>query len=347
MRGLSVLTVTVLLLGAALPVLAGEKGAPAAAAPAAPAAAAATPPAAADSRLMAQLVQASAPYQALVLSSEAFLGEVMDGGQLVLASEARPAAADVAAWKARVLASQARIRAERAALPAFPSSRFAAVRSDPEGARLLTAMAKLPKVAGDVADNSLTLADRVVPLVEKAALGDQAAILALRGVLIDGSIAALRAENALLTIGVAMSGEGLPQTALSRSMIASNEAIADFYEMLKAIEDEGRLRQLATKMAEDLNEAESQANKVAPLARYALGQADSSISPDLKRRIEIAFATYDESAKVELQLVALIRQVMARMAEDPAAAQALTAEAGPLVARRIELNNQRLRALGG
>ncbi|MDQ0465448.1 hypothetical protein QO010_003235 [Caulobacter ginsengisoli] len=324
------------------PVLASEKGAP----PAPPPVPVAGPPAADPlSQAMVKLVAAASVYGDLVSEGDELLGLVVDGASRAIDTENPPDRAWLTAWKAKVAAQSASLRAHRNALPPWPRDTFKAFGSDPRVRRMTEGMEQLPQTAAQSADGVLELADTIVPLVEAAIGGDDDSRIRLAGELLRGTIVALKAENVMLDITINTGVAEHPQTILSRTIRASNEALILLLEYthdeLNGEEVDPDALMAAVRAKLDLCRAE--ARKMGPTARLMSLRMQSEPLPEvLRARIVAALATYDDSGRVELQIADVLEKGIEALARDPdGESNILDEELGPLVDRRTALQAQR------
>lgn len=326
-----------------------EKGAPAA--PAAPVVA--PPPLGQDalSQGMARIMGASIVYKDMVLESEDLMTLVIEGSSRAADEKNPPDKAWLAAWKARVAAKAASVRAHRDALPPFPRDAFKMFEGDPEVRRMLDGISKMPQTARFVADTMLNFAADITPLVEAAVGGDEDAKLKLVKASMRGVSAALKAENALLDLSINTGMSAHPQTALSRAVKSSNESLILVFDYIQDALEGGKAGDPAALMAavrDKLDESRAEARKIGPMARLLGSRMDDPRMPEgLRVRIAQAMATYEESGKVELQIDDVLEKGIEAVLRDPGGpgGQILDEDLQPLVERRVALQNQRMAAL--
>lgn len=326
----------------AAPALA-EKGAPAPPVVVAPA-----PPQNDTSRDMGRIAEASKVYKDLVLESEALMELVLDGVGRAIDTDNPPSQAWLADWKAKVKTSADLVRAHRDALPPFPSEVLKPFESDPQMQRMKEALTRLPESARASADTMLDLARDLTPLVEAAAGGDELAQLKLIRESSRGYSAALKAENVMLDLAIGSTFPSHPQASLSRSMKASNEAMILLFDYLQVLADGGDAdpEAMVRAVRAKLDESRAEARKIGPQARFLVQRLGAEPDTPFKTRIIAAFATYDGSGQVELQIADVLEKGIAALVASPEADNnVLQDDLAPLVERRMALQDQRVAAL--
>lgn len=221
----------------------------------------------------------------------------------------------IAALKARVAALEP--------LPADLSRRYSAI--SPATARQAKGFAKLPGAARDsVADTERFLAD-LRPLIVKAAGGDARSKTLIYARALAGTRLSMRGENAMLDITIAMADSpDNPQVHLARSNQGSNDALAIAFEVMEGMIDpslpEPDAKTAGKAMQAKIAQSRESASRIWPAAQRIVESTSKGLPPGpLLTLMKRAAATYEESAAVELRLLAILDTV----------ANSLLADGGP------------------
>jgi hypothetical protein len=303
-------------------------------------------------KLLGDIIAWTTPSNTLMSESNAFALEMID-----VASEAmeekrkgREGRAWIDAWLAKADAELARQTAAAAALPPLPAELERRYRTlGPDAVRQMDGFKALPGITRDVIKESEVLLNRLRPILIKAASGDEDAKLEVASQMLSGTRLAIRNENALLDMAIAMANRpDHPQVALSRSAKATNEAMMMALEYLERqinLEDPDPVA-TGKAMQAKVTIGRQEAQKAWPNARKIRAEFSVSLPEGpFRTNIFTALDTMEESARIEVALADLLGRMADRLTAgeetiDPDG----TAFEGiePLVNRRAALYEQRI-----
>lgn len=249
-------------------------------------------------------------------------------------------------WETEVRARAAAVRTWRSRAPAFP--RAAIQRSSPASLAAYEQMpGRIDALVGGMAD----FAESVIKPARAASTGDPEAPRALGAAFFRASSLILTGENELLDITIASLAPSHPQRALARSMQLSNEGLMLYLQYMEATtngEESDRAR-LSAGIRAKAEAAATQARASAATAKVAIGQIRGLDDP-VKPRLLTMMATYEESARVEVEIAAIVgslAEIVEKGVLTTSESQNGMAGIQPLVDRRLSLHTQRIKALQG
>lgn len=329
--------------------------------PAAAAAAAAAPAtqAVAEARLnslMAKLADYSAPHQAAMGEAGELVGLAITGmttAQTLAEERAgqRRVTAEMDAWEAQTRARIESLRTKKDQLPPFPREAFIALTAmAPAFKGRESAYAQVQVESIRSIDAAIAFAERSLGPARKAAMGDPQAMMDLAVETIAGLKLVIMAENAMLDVSIAASPPEHPQTALARSIRASNAAMELFfdYEVASISGDPNDPARAAAGIRGKAEEARRSAREMIPLAAaLAADLKKAQPSPTIMRMNRI-LDSYRESSAVELELADVFERVADLIERGEDSQEALDAAIAPVdvrVNRRLELQAARLELL--
>lgn len=303
-------------------------------------------------KLLGDIVAWSAPLNTLIGESNTLGLEMID----IVVEAAEPTRtgpegrAWMEAWLAKADAEVARQRSALAALPPMPADLERRYRSlGPDGVRQVEGFMTLPGIVRGVVDDTDVLLNRLRPLLLKAASGDEKAKLEIVRHTVSGTRLALRNENALLDLAIAVANRpDHPQVAVSKSVKATNQALGLALEYLeRRLEDDLADPTAAGKaMQAQVAIGRAEAAKIWPYARKLKAEVLASVpAGPLKTALGGALDTYEESGRIELDIAAALGKIADRMVAgdadiDPDGAAFTDLE--PLVNRRLALHARRV-----
>jgi hypothetical protein len=307
-------------------------------------------------RLLNDIAAYSTPHQTLVIEAEDLVLFAITGAEsAVRLAERRASRREVAAWadawEAEAASKVAAIRAKTEDLPPFPEAAFQrlidlepAFRSQVPGYR------KVGIETRRLIDLCASYTDTVAETVRKAAVGDADALDQMVIRIVHGTRLVIEAENAMLEVSIAATGENHPQTHLARASLHGNLAILALYDLTLAAlsgEDVDRATAVATMRAEAekaLVAARDIERDAAVLdRRMAAGPQTETI-----KRIRTAMSTFRESSAVEVAIANLLRAAADNLEGGKAPAAVLEEDIAGLDAlatRRIEIQARRMQIL--
>ncbi len=307
-------------------------------------------------RLLSDIAAYSTPHTTLVVESEDLVLFAITGAETAVSlaekgASRREAAAWADTWEAQAASRIAAIRARAEALPPFPEAAFQRlINLEPAFRTQLPAYRKVGVETRRLIDLCANYAESVAQAVRKAALGDADALDQLAIRIIHGTRLIIKAENAMLEVSIAATGDNHPQTHLARASLHGNLAILALYDLTVADmsgEVADRVAAVTTMRAEAekaLAAARDIERETAALdRRLAVGPQTETIT-----RIRAAMATFRESSAVEVEIANLLRAAAASLEGGKPAATVLEQDIGgleALVTRRIEIQARRLKIL--
>lgn len=325
----------------------------------APAAAvAAQPPASINemNALLAEVAEYSAPHQAALTETTELIGQTLAGMDPIIAAgdgaaDRKAAVKQVDAWAADLGVRIAALKARRAALPPFPTNAVDRLLAfDPSMRRRAVGFRQIKVEAERAIDVAIGYAERAVPLTRAAAGGDDEALAELVVETFVGMKLSLDAENSLLEVTVANSAPDNPQTALARSILASNAAVELYLDhVVASLSGEKTDKdQAAADMQRQLDISRAGARDMAAFAKAMEGQMREIPDPATRDRFLKILATFDDSSRAELQVADALAQVAALVAKGASDAELEAAVSGidAPIQRRLELQTKRLQLLG-
>lgn len=306
--------------------------------------------------IMRELSAYAAPHQAAIVESDEIVLMAIDGASKALelqqaGTSKRKGAAWADEWQPQLEARIAALRATKAQLPPFPEATFNRLAAiAPEMGPKRSGYAQIAVQTGTTIDVAATFAENTAGLARRVATGDEDALIPLAAELIRGTKLVLSAENATLDIAIATGSPDHPQTALSRSMKASNVGVELFmdYQISLILQEESNAAEVGAKIR-----AEGQAARKAALLTDTLTTstvAKLKTMPDipLKPRLLEMAATYRESSAVEVEIADLVISAGDALINRNLTDEELDSLLDPLdaaVDRRVEITRRRLKLL--
>ena len=323
--------------------------------------AAAEPPSRAEvqkeTRLVAELAQASGPYAALIQQAEALtqfdLVSVRKAEELLSnGTDADQVKSWIADWRTQADAKLQELQAHLAAAPPIPPavlSEFAHL--SPASARQARDIAEMPAAASKIVADSAKLTDAIEDDLATAVAHDPASVQRLVVSTLDGMRGELDGEDAYMKLSMSTSGERHPQYALSQSIVASNEASLD---LLAAMESTLKgeavdAKALAAGVRTHCTAARTDAQRVAPLAAAMRGQLAvlGRGAPEVQARWYKAWDSYADSGQVEVSIADQCDKIADQLDQGVSAAKAAASadQLKPLADKRVALIEARRLAL--
>ncbi len=321
------------------------------------AALAAQPPAsvAEMNALLGKLADYSGPHQAALAESSELIGYTMAGMDPIIAAgesagDRKAAVRQVDAWAVDLRARIAALKAKRAALPPFPDAAVQRLLAFEPSMRKKADGYRQVKVECEKAiDISIAYAERAIPLTRAAAGGDDEALAELVVETFAGMKLSLSAENALLDVTVTNGSPDNPQTALARSIRASNAAVDLYLDhvMASLTGEKTDPNQTAAEMQRQLDISRAASREVASFAKAM--EPEMRAIPDAATRARFLkiLATFGDSSRAELEVADAMAQVAALVAKGASEDQLEAAAAGieAPIQRRMQLQTDRLQLL--
>lgn len=310
-----------------------------------------------QTEMVAQLAQASAPYAALIQEAEALADFDLKGVRkaeelLSNGTDADQVKAWIADWRPQAEARLADLQSHAAAAPPLPTALLAAfARLSPVSARQAHDIAGMPAASSKIVDDVATLTRTIEDELAKAVAHDPDSIRALAVSAIEGLNAEVGGETAYMKLSMSTGGERHPQTALSGSIVASNEASEALLDAMAAVLKGQTIDQkaLAASVRGHCSQARTEARRIAPLAAAMRGQLAplGSLSAAVQTRWYSAWDTYAESAQVEEAIAGQCDKIADQLDQgvSPAKAAQSADQLQALAARRVALVNARRAAL--
>lgn len=256
-------------------------------------------------------------------------------------------------WGAKIRAEQKALAAMQAALPTDAHAIFDRIgmgAGDPRTAALRRAYTRLPGASASLITNVRSMADLIVPLVDRGVGGDREALIELGRAVADGTIVMLESENVTLDIGIAANPDH-PQAVLSSSARASNEAVIALLKAQRA-ELEGETPDPAEtaalvrgKAAEALAAAERTPKAAADFQALA---AEIPFGGAMKGKLKTIFDSYEASGRTEAEIAGILIKAADTLEKDGDVAATVEAEMATfeaLVDRRVAQQQERMRLL--
>jgi hypothetical protein len=310
-----------------------------------------------ETRLIAQLAQATGPYAALIQESETLtqfdLQSVLEAETLLSnGTDAGQVKSWVADWSTQADARLRDLQAHLAsAPPVSPALLSEFAHLSPAFARQARDIAGMPAASAKIVGDSIRLTDAIKTDLITALAHDPESVQRLSLSVLEGMRGEIDGENAYMKLSMSTSGERHPQYALSQSIIESNEASV---ELLDAMEGSLKgeavdAKALAASVRTHCAAARTDAERIGPLAAAMRGQLAvvGRQSPDLQARWYKAWDTYGDSAQVEIAIAGQCDKIADQLDQgvSPAKAAASADQLKPLADRRVALSEARRLAL--
>jgi hypothetical protein len=326
-----------------------------------------SPPPANDSAMVqsaqqwvGQVAAFTSRYQAALVRQEEALTAVNVGVNTALGFFNRSQIKEGAAWaldwaKARRV-ELASIKDLNDALPKYPPPLPFPIASDASLQKIDRGVRELAVGQADQAREGLELGEQLISLAERTASGDAEAASQLNGRRFEVVIINVRAENALIRTSNAMLSPGDPELDIAKSVTETNLAMIDLMQIRKsqALKDGQDVAPMIAEMRQHAQAGVAAAQQ-APLdasSRLTSLRSSAELAGSvLLVRLEKAEATYAESAQVEEGVSNAMLTVADTLAKGQETSSGPSAAAldqiGPLVQRRVELDQRRKQILAG
>lgn len=302
-----------------------------------------------------EIVGFAQPHNEAVLRAQNLMLAMIDGAGKAMEPGDK---AQMRAWS-REWVSQARAeqRALKALQPALPTDagpifdRMGMGEADPRVAMLRRAYAKLPESTGRLIGAVDAMADEILPQIDGAIEGEPEAVVALGFAVLDGTIVMLQAENAMVDVQIAGAPNN-PQTALSRSAKASNEAAIALFDLLRTelLGETPDPAQAAAIVRARAAEARAAALEAPKLAAARQAEIDGTpLTPEMRAKLKAIYGSFDASSRTEAEIAAILSHAADRLEEGGDVAETVEAEMAnfeSLVDRRVAEQQERVRLLG-
>ena len=305
-------------------------------------------------RLLGELSNYAQPHQTALTEASNLVVLTIDGMSKAQAlSEAHAGRQRVTremdAWETALRASIDGLKARRDQLPAFPQQTFRDLVAMSPGLKGMdVAYRQVEAESRKSIEAAITFAERTIGPARLAAAGDQEAMTDLAVEMITGLKLVLISENAMLDITIASNQPKHPQTALARSIRASNAGIELYfdYEVAGLTGDHMDPKETAGKIRARVAESRQASSEIVRLASaMKAGLRVSGAPPAIIERLSRMLDTYKESSEAELALADTLERVAALIEQGEDSAEKLDAAIAPLdaaVERRTALQALRI-----
>ena len=215
----------------------------------------------------------------------------------------------------------AALRTKLKALPPVDTTGLVALApEEPALLRLAQHLDRHPKTTLATIENASTLFKTIAADAPGAARGDPKAQLRLSASLIQGSRTIVALENVQTQQAIDSMQPDQPGAWLGRSSIAVNEGMMEVLNVLAAevMGETVDADAASVRIARLADEARSAARRIDPAVRRMIerNRSDEAMKgSSLLTRMEGAFATFDESVKVELQMADHLERLAEFVAE--------------------------------
>ncbi|MFZ5668236.1 MAG: hypothetical protein ACOY4K_01950 [Pseudomonadota bacterium] len=310
-------------------------------------------------QVMAELSAYAGPHQSLVSDAEDLVLFGIDGvGKAAEMADRRARSREVKewadAWEAEARAKIAAIRARQTQLPPFPEATLQRIAElDPSFRPRMAGFRHIGDETRESVDLCIAYLEGLVGSVRRAAGGDGDALASVAAHVMYGTRLVVEAENALLEVSIAVTGDEHPQNALARSSLHSNLAILALYDLIMAdLAEEPRdaVATVAT-MREEAARSRAAALDIKRLAARMSAQFDGApASMESIQKIRTALATYNDSSAVEVKVADLLEAAAAKVAAGKVPLDVMETDfAGldPLFTQRVELQRRRIKLFSG
>ena len=298
------------------------------------------------------LVAKSEPYQAMIVEAQdIFLGAIDHMNSALEKAEdplAKAAAQEwSAAWEAKARARLAALKQRLATAPRITAEEAGKVLGPADKSGLGEMMADQPRRVGEMVEAVERTLNQTAALAPLAAAGDEVAMDKLSKELFAASLYMVEIENQLLRTAIAALRPGHPQRSLAQAILGNNLAMMEVQRVnLRAYNGEPLAAEAAAKRARaHVAEGMAAARRIAGEARAMQDALATSAPPEAKAFVEKTrkmFATFEESAKVEIESLSLIDEALSALArEDMEKVFADVDRIEALADRRIALQTER------
>lgn len=322
-------------------------------------ASAATPPPATASeaeinRLLSEIANYAAPYQAAMSEAASLITLVSDG--MDKAMNLANAGADretvdrvMDEWEAQIRATTASLQAHRDQLPPFPEATIErAVRYAPSLRTRIAGFREVRTSGLKEIAAAITFSQRMVATTRKAAYGDPEAARDLSVEMVIGFKLMLQAENAMLETGISTGDPKHPQSALTRSVLAGNHGVEKYFDYVIAAATGGPNDRAGTAKAirDSVAEARQAAQDAVRLsAAMSAALRREPVPPNILTRMEKILDSYRASSNVELTVAAALEAVADQIeqgSDTPESLQTAMAPVDAAIDLRMKLQAERL-----
>jgi hypothetical protein len=300
---------------------------------------------------LAALVAKNATYQAMAVEAEEIfidtvghMDAAFEKGQAPLSKA--DAQAWSAAWETKARARLAALKQRLATTPRITVEEAKKVFG-PGDSGLSELMADAPNQVQTTLEGAERTLDQTAALAPLVAAGDAAATDKLAKAQFAASLYMIEVENQLLRTAVATAPPGHPQRSLAQAMLASNLVTMEIQRAnLRNYNGEPIAGQAAAQRARvHLAEGMTAAKRIPGEAKATVEVISSALPPEAKglvRKTRAAFATFAESAKVELEMMKILDAALSALArEDMDKMFADGEKSARLVDRRVALQAER------
>ena len=307
--------------------------------------------------LLGKLADYSGSHQAALSAAADLIGLTLTGIEKAeaLATDRAGRAevnAEMDAWEAQMRANIDALNAAKAALPPFPTQTFERLALQAPSYRgKAGAYARVKVEALKAIDASIDFAQRSMGPARRAAGGDAEAMMEVAVELISGMKLILLSENAMLEVSIAAGQPEHPQTALAKSILASNSAAALIldYQVAIVLGEAGDPKVVGAAIRAKAAEARAAARQAIPLAD-AMGRAmrQSGAPSDIASRMLKILDSYTASSDVEVKIADALDAVAVMIEDQEQDSEKLDRALAPveaLTTRRLEIQAQRISLL--
>jgi hypothetical protein len=298
------------------------------------------------------LIAKSQPYQAMMVEAQNIFIDSLEHMTAAFAKTEAPlgeaeAKAWSEPWETKARARLAALKQQMATTPRITVDEAKAVFGDADTTGISELMASFPKHIEETiaaAEQTLNQTAALAPLV---AAGDAAATDKLSKEMFAVSLYMVEIENQLLRAAIAGSPPGHPQRSLAQAILGGNLAMMEIQRVnLRNYNGEPLATEAAAARARDhITEAATAARRIPGEAKATLAAVIQILPPEGEAygdKIRKAFATFDQSADVELEGLRLLEEAVSAMArEDFEKVFASAAQGEALADRRVALQVER------